>query len=105
MSASTDQDAIISEIIVAAAPEQVFRALVDPAQVPQWWGQPGTYRCQKFNSDLRVGGHWGSFGVGPDGGNFQVTGEYLEVDHLLACWCTRGSRVGLARRRPSFVGS
>lgn len=80
MSTTTDQDAIVSEIFVDARPERVFQALTDPAQVPQWWGQEGVYRCTKFNSDLRVGGEWRSLGVGPDGGDFFITGEYLEID-------------------------
>ncbi|MGB9402070.1 MAG: SRPBCC domain-containing protein [Candidatus Acidiferrales bacterium] len=81
-----DADALVSEIHVAAPPERVFQALVSPEQVPQWWGQRGVYRCTKFQSDLRVGGKWRSEGLGPDGGNFKIAGEYLEVDppHLLA---------------------
>jgi uncharacterized protein YndB with AHSA1/START domain len=45
MNETWHQDEIISEIYIAAQPERVFRALVDPMQVPQWWGQTGTYRC------------------------------------------------------------
>jgi hypothetical protein len=40
----------------------------------------GEARCTKFHTDLRVGGKWSSSGVGPDGRDFAVTGEYLEVD-------------------------
>jgi uncharacterized protein YndB with AHSA1/START domain len=46
----------------------------------KWGGQDGLYRCTKFNADLRVGGKWLSSGVGPDGNNFAVSGEFLEVD-------------------------
>ncbi len=80
MSVTSDQDTIVSEIQIAAKPERVFQALVDPEQVVQWWGQTGVYRCTQFNADLRVGGKWRSFGVGPDGGHFEVTGEYLDID-------------------------
>ncbi len=80
MSVISDPDAIVSEIRIAAPPVRVFQALVDPAQVPQWWGQTGIYRCMEFHADLRVGGTWRSAGVGPDGGTFEVTGEYLTVD-------------------------
>lgn len=73
-------DAIVSEIFIAAQPEQVFRALTDPEQVPRWWGQDGVYRCTRFDSDLRVGGKWSSSGVGPGGGSFKIAGEYLQVD-------------------------
>ncbi len=80
MSVISDPDTIVSEIRIAAPPVRVFQALVDPAQVPQWWGQTGIYRCMEFHADLRVGGTWRSAGVGPDGGTFEVTGEYLTVD-------------------------
>jgi uncharacterized protein YndB with AHSA1/START domain len=80
MGVTTNEDAIVSEIYIAAQPERVFHALVDPKQVPQWWGQDGVYRCTKFHADLRAGGEWSSSGVGPDGRDFAVKGEYLEVD-------------------------
>ncbi len=50
---------------IAAPPDRVFEALVDPGQILQWWGQVGVYRCTKFASDLRRGGQWRSAGVGP----------------------------------------
>ncbi len=71
---------IVAEIHIAAPPERVFQALVDPAQVPCWWGQTGIYRCQQFAADLRVGGKWRSAGVTGDGSPFEVTGEILAVD-------------------------
>lgn len=74
-----DHDAIVSEIHIQAEPERVFQALIDPKQVVRWWGQNGTYRCTQFSADLRVGGKWRSSGVGPDGGPFEVAGEFLEV--------------------------
>ncbi len=76
---SPDADIIVNEIHINAAPERVFQALVDPQQVPQWWGQGGVYRCTRFDSDLRAGGKWRSSGVGPDAGKFEVSGEYLEI--------------------------
>jgi uncharacterized protein YndB with AHSA1/START domain len=75
-----DKNTISTEIYIAAQPERVFQALVDPLQVVQWWGQPGAYLCTDFAADLRAGGKWRSAGTGPDGGPFEVTGEYLEVD-------------------------
>jgi uncharacterized protein YndB with AHSA1/START domain len=78
--ATPDADEIVSEIHIAAPPERVFQALIDPAQVLQWWGQPGVYCCTKFHADLRVGGPWRTEGIGPDGHGFTAAGEYLEVD-------------------------
>ena len=74
-----DGDATVNEIQIAAAPEHVFQALVDPKQVVQWWGQAGVYRCTKFHTDLRAGGEWRSAGVDGDGRGFEVSGEYLQV--------------------------
>jgi len=75
-----DSDEIVSEIHIAAQPDRVFQALVDPEQVVKWWGQGGVYRCTQFDADLRTGGKWHCAGLGPEGGRFDVTGEYLEVD-------------------------
>ncbi len=32
-----DQDAMVTEIEIAAPPERVFEALTDPAQLMLWW--------------------------------------------------------------------
>ena len=80
-----DADSIVAEIHIAAPPERVFQALVDPLQVLQWWGQQGIYRSTEFQSDLRRGGKWRTVGVNAEGRNFEASGEYLEIDppHLL----------------------
>lgn len=75
-----DGDTIVSEIQIAASPERVFQALIEPQQVLQWWGQAGVYRCTEFEADLRPSGKWRSAGEGGDNGQFTVMGEYLEVD-------------------------
>lgn len=80
MHISPDQDVIVCEIQIAARPEQVFEAIVEPRQVLSWWGQTGVYRCTDFQADVRPGGRWRSRGIGPDGGPFEVSGEYLQVD-------------------------
>ena len=80
MNVTHDADEIVSEIQIAAAPERVFQALVEPSQVPQWWGQTGVYRCKVFEADVRVGGKWRSSGIGPEGKPFEVSGEYLELE-------------------------
>lgn len=82
-SVSPDGDAIVSEIYIAAAPEEVFHALVDPAVVVKWWGGQGaeqSFRCTHFQSDLRPGGRWRSSGIDGQGRPFEASGEYVEVD-------------------------
>ena len=73
-------DEIVSEIFIGAPIERVFQALVDPSQVVQWWGQKGIYRCEKFEADLRVGGAWRCIGADGNNQQFEISGEYLEVD-------------------------
>ncbi len=77
--ASSEVDTLVNEIQIAAPPERVFQALVDPRQVVQWWGQAGLYRATEFESDLRVGGKWRIAGPDGRGNTFEVVGEYLEV--------------------------
>jgi uncharacterized protein YndB with AHSA1/START domain len=75
-----DQDAVVAEIFIAAPPARVFQAISDPNQLPRWWGQEGMYRVTKSTMDVRPGGKWRSEGVGADGTEFYVEGEYLEVE-------------------------
>jgi uncharacterized protein YndB with AHSA1/START domain len=82
-SVAPDGDTIVSELHIAAAPERVFQALVDPEQVVKWWGGQGegqSFRCTHFECDLRPGGKWRSAGVDGQGHPFEVVGEYVEVD-------------------------
>lgn len=50
-------DAIVSEIHIAAPPERIFQALVDPKQVMQWWSG-GSCQIEAFSLDPRPGGRW-----------------------------------------------
>jgi uncharacterized protein YndB with AHSA1/START domain len=54
---TSDQDAVVSEIEIAAPPERVFQALIDPKQVMQWWSSD---ECQieSFDFEPRRGGRW-----------------------------------------------
>ena len=79
-----DQDAIVSEIFVAAPPERVFQALIDPRQVCQWWTSK---QCpiESFALDARLGGRW-SYDTSHSGltvngvSKFHCEGEVLEFD-------------------------
>ena len=87
--ADRQNDEVVAELEIAAPPERVFQALVDPAQVVKWWGQKGVYRCTKFEADVRVGGKWRSFGIDGRGQNFEVYGTYLEIERprrLVTTW-------------------
>jgi len=88
---TSDQNAVIAEIFIAAPPARVFEAISDPNQLPRWWGQNGLYHVTKSTMDVRPGGKWRSDGVGADGQAFYVEGEYLEVDpprRLVHTWAS-----------------
>jgi uncharacterized protein YndB with AHSA1/START domain len=46
------QDAIVSEIHIAAPPERVFQALIDPKQLMQWWNSEEC-KCTLWQIDPR----------------------------------------------------
>lgn len=72
-----DQDAITSEIDIAAPPERVFKAICDPADVRRH--SPGV---DVFEMDARVGGRWRLEMRQPHRGQPMVRhdGEILECD-------------------------
>jgi len=76
-------DEISFDIQIAAPPDRIFDALIDPAQVPKWWGGQGAgqvFRCNEFTADLRVSGRWKASGVSGNDQKFEVTGEFLEIN-------------------------
>ena len=54
---TSNQDAIVSEIYIAALPQRVFQSLIDPKQVMQWWTSE---QCQieSFSLQPKRGGRW-----------------------------------------------
>jgi uncharacterized protein YndB with AHSA1/START domain len=79
-----DQDALVSEIHIAAPPERVFQALLDPRQVMQWWNSP---ECpiEGFSMDPKSGGRWSydtkqSKMTVNEVTKFHCEGEVLECD-------------------------
>jgi uncharacterized protein YndB with AHSA1/START domain len=85
-----DQDALVSEIHIAAPPERVFQALIDPKQAMQWWNSP---QCpiEAYAMDPRPGGRWSydtkQTNISHNGvSKFHCEGKVLECDppHVLA---------------------
>ncbi|HEX2715392.1 MAG TPA: SRPBCC domain-containing protein [Candidatus Acidoferrales bacterium] len=76
-----DQDAVVSEVEIAAPPERVFQALIDPKQVVEWW-RNDTITMGRFELEPRVGGRWGYETKQMVNGvsKFKVHGEVLEYD-------------------------
>lgn len=86
--ADLDAGTILATVEIAASPDRVFKALCSE-EVTEWWGSPDTYQVTQWNADLRVGGRWRSAGKGNDGNEFEVVGEFLEIDpphRLVQSW-------------------
>jgi uncharacterized protein YndB with AHSA1/START domain len=78
---SPDSDAVTAEIQIAAPPERVFQALVDPKQIVEWWRNE-TVSLEGVELEPRIGGRFGyQTNKTVDGKNrFRVQGEILEYD-------------------------
>ena len=81
-----DQDAVVSEIEIAAPPKRVFQALVDRNEALKW-GSGETHEITVWEMDARPGGKWEFIsrekGIkNPDGKprEFEHHGEVLEID-------------------------
>ncbi len=72
---------IHAAVEIAAAPDAVFDALVDPEELALWWGSPDTYRTRDWRVDLRPGGGFSTRAKRvQDGRVTEVKGRYLEVE-------------------------
>jgi len=79
-----DQDAVVSQIQIAAPPERVFQALIDPKQVVMWWTND-VCPIESFSLEPRRGGRWlydtKSTALNLNGtSKFHCEGEILEYD-------------------------
>jgi uncharacterized protein YndB with AHSA1/START domain len=69
---------IVSERHLAWPRRAVFGAFADPETLARWWGPQGfTNTFQSF--DLRPGGLWRFVMHGPDGAEYTLTKEFVEV--------------------------
>src|SRR5579885_3532428 len=70
--------AIRDEIDIAASPERVFECLTSPYELLQWWTTvdcPSTH----WEFDARPGGRWLSRWRGPDGREFELGGDVIDI--------------------------
>jgi uncharacterized protein YndB with AHSA1/START domain len=63
--------------IFDAPREKVFKALVDPELIPQWWG-PAKYKTKIVKHDPRTGGEW-RYVQTSDEGEFGFHGSFHEI--------------------------
>jgi uncharacterized protein YndB with AHSA1/START domain len=73
---STD---IRESIVIHAPPARVFAALLEPAQLQQWWTESWC-RSSHWRVDARVGGDWESRWEWDDGRVFRIGGTVRTLD-------------------------
>lgn len=82
--ATPDQDALITEIHIAAPPERVFKAISDEREQRVWWDKKDG-NLRNWEMDARSGGKW-RFSTTKTSMNingvsqFECNGEILEFD-------------------------
>ncbi len=75
-----DQDAVVSEIEIAAPPERVFKAIVDREQALQW-GAHDAFVITAWDLEPRVGGSWRFTSLEKaTNKEYKHYGEVLEID-------------------------
>jgi uncharacterized protein YndB with AHSA1/START domain len=67
------------ERVLHAPKERVFAALVEPAQLSEWWGPTG-FTAPSVELDAREGGRYRITMQPPDGEAFSLRGQFFEVD-------------------------
>jgi uncharacterized protein YndB with AHSA1/START domain len=78
-----DNDAVVSEIEIAAPPERVFQALIERGQAMQW-GSNDAFEMTVWEMDARPGGKWRFVSrgrQGPSAGKeIEHHGEIIEMN-------------------------
>jgi uncharacterized protein YndB with AHSA1/START domain len=73
----SDREAELTRVFNAPR-DLVFRTMMDPALIPQWWG-PRRYKTVVDRMDVRIGGTWRFGNIAEDGGEHWFRGEYREI--------------------------
>jgi uncharacterized protein YndB with AHSA1/START domain len=74
---SEDRVLIITRVFDAPR-TLVWKAFSDPFHLAQWWGPKG-YTNPVCELDFRVGGHWHNVMRSPDGDEYPVDVEFIEI--------------------------
>jgi uncharacterized protein YndB with AHSA1/START domain len=67
------------EKALAAAPDQVFAACIEPVKLAEWWG-PAGFTAPQIELDASAGGRYRIAMQPPEGDVFHLRGEFREVD-------------------------
>ena len=73
-----DRTSLQIKRFIKAAPDRVYAAWTDPAQLRQWWGPKGV-RTRSLTADVRVGGRYRWDLTTPEGEEMSAFGEYQEL--------------------------
>ncbi len=69
---------VVTDRVIDAPRDVVFRAFSEPRHLAQWWGPAGfTNTFHEF--DLRPGGHWRFVMHGPDGADYENRSVFDEI--------------------------
>lgn len=70
---------------IAASPDEVFEALLDPAALAAWFGVPGGGPTRDWQVDPTAGGRWRARGTAADGTPVELHGSiaHMEPPHVL----------------------
>ena len=69
---------IVSTRVIDAHPDRVYQAFIDPDRLARWWGPEGfTNTFHEF--DPRPGGTWTWVMHGPDGTDYELANEFVEL--------------------------
>ncbi len=72
-----DRELVISRVF--DAPRQlVYKVWTEPEHIKNWWG-PGPFTAPRCEVDLQVGGGYIYVMRSPDGQEFPVQGEFIEI--------------------------
>lgn len=69
---------LLSSRLLSAPRKAVFAAFLDPEVLARWWG-PAGFTNQFHEFDPRPGGRWRFVMRGPDGSEYALAKEFVEV--------------------------
>jgi uncharacterized protein YndB with AHSA1/START domain len=79
MESTISEDRVLIITRVFNAPRTlVWKAFADPYHLAQWWGPKG-YTNPVCELDFRVGGHWHNVMRSPEGDEYPVDAEFVEI--------------------------
>ncbi len=72
------QEVVITRLFDAPR-ERLFKAMTDPALIPQWWGGPGESKTTVEKMEVRPGGIWRFIDRDAQGNEYGFHGVYHEI--------------------------